>query len=593
MTTINMRNSFIAIFAMIVTASIGCQQEVATEDSSFDGSSTNENDGTVSNNHDVTPSNSNTLSGVVIDAFGQPLSGVLVSVAGEEASVETDADGKFYLQGLETSDRAIVNFRKDMYARASTPVAIIEDIENNIIQRMASVDHAFTFESSEGYLFIDETFKLELLADNIIDAEGNAYDGSVVTEITIFDLMSPADEGNELLATPGDFTAVDATGESKVLESFGMVQVNLTTPEGVDLQIGASSVPVRLPVQNLGEPPIVGDEIAAWSYDENTGKWLEEAIGVVTEFEGELVWEFEAPHFSTWNCDRPISTHGCLTGNVTDSMGTPRTGATVRAIGITYISTTTARTSQDGSFCLEVKNGETVWAEISYSIAGQTATQRTDPVSIPAGQASCSLGEGTCVDLGEIPVDIQTCVSGIVVDSQNMPIIGAQVMSTSAGIGTTDDNGSFCLTTPVFNSAPVFVLSEPGEMMYKPQRAYAQPGLPGCQSGCPNQLVIRPYESFSCVTGDVVVDEAVGSNVLVEVYDMNFPEARIGSVLTSTDGTYCSQVPNGTMTSVQVGSSADPCAYETLGDGLISGAQCGDTGQNAECYNLETLMCSL
>ena len=88
----------------------------------------------------------------------------------------------------------------------------------------------------------------------------------------------------------------------------------------------------------------------------------------------------------------------------------------MRAVGITYISTTTARTAQDGTFCLEVKNGETVWAEISYSIAGQTATQRTDAVSISPGQASCSLGVSTCNDLGTIPVDIQTCISGVVVN---------------------------------------------------------------------------------------------------------------------------------------------------------------------------------
>ena len=81
-----------------------------------------------------------------------------------------------------------------------------------------------------------------------------------------------------------------------------------------------------------------------------------------------------APHFSTWNCDQPLPTHGCVTGSINTADGQDRSGATIRAVGITYISTTTARTNQNGDFCLEVKNGEQVWLEISYSVGGQMAT---------------------------------------------------------------------------------------------------------------------------------------------------------------------------------------------------------------------------
>ena len=473
-------------------------------------------------------------------------------------------------------------------------VELREDVENTVIQRMAVVDHVFSFESTEGYTFGDEEpLKLEFPSDNVVDGQGEAYNGAVVVEVTVFDLVSDTDNGNEVLATPGDFTAVSNTGEEKTLESYGMVQVNMTTPSGEDLQLGSQASVIRLPVQNLGAPPVVGDEISAWSYNETLGKWEEEAVGTVAEFNGQLVWEFTAPHFSTWNCDRPISTHGCLTGTVTDSAGSPRGGATVRAVGITYISTTTARTAQDGTFCLEVKNGETVWAEISYSIAGQTATQRTDAVSISPGQASCSLGVSTCNDLGTIPVDIQTCISGIVVSSLNVPREGVQVISPSGGVATTGADGSFCMTTPVFQTSEVFALTEVDEVSYKPVRVFTQPGLPDCQAGCSNMAVIRPYDTMSCAHGSVVVNGQVAENLLVEVFDLDYPSVRIYSTLSNSDGSFCASIPSGTNASVQIGAGDNLCGVETVNTDSMGGEECADSGQSGECYSLDDFVCSL
>jgi len=534
------------------------------------------------------------VTGVVLNAYSQPLSGVEVAMHGVEITTLTDENGNFRLEGIPVSPRAQITFKKSTYARTSTPIEVLEGVENTIIQRMALVDHVFTFNAEDGRVFVaDNDLRMELPANNVVDTLNNAYSGAVVAEITYFDLVSPQDEGNELLAVPGDFTAVNSAGEGKVLESYGMIQVNLSTPSGEELQIGGQTAAVRIPVQHLGPPPAAGDEISAWSYDNSNGKWIEEAVGTVIELEGALFWEFQAPHFSTWNCDRPISTHGCLTGTITDSAGSPRGGATVRAVGITYISTTTARTGQDGSFCLEVKNGETVWAEISYSIAGQTATQRTDAVVISPGQASCSLGASTCDDLGTIPVDIQTCIAGIVIDSQNLALEGMQVVSAAGGVATTDAAGAFCTMSPVFRNSDLFVLTEPDNIGFLPVNVFTQPGIPNCQSGCPNMVILRPYESTSCVEGTVLLNGEVAGNVVVEAYDLNFPTTRIYSTLTNTDGSYCIQTPSNVPTAVQVGNSDLPCASETIDADIIGGMACGDIGQTSECYNMNDLVCNL
>jgi len=591
-TTNRLAATLIAAISAILFLSLSCKQDVNIYDDDDINNIGNDDDITPATDDDDAPAAS--LVGVVLDAYGLPLNEVTVSVLETDFVTTTDNGGRFRLENLTPVERAIITFRKGAYARASSPLELQENVENTLIQRMVPVDHVFTFNSTDGHTFSnDDLLKLELPAENVVNAAGEPYNGSVVAEVTVFDLVSAAGSGNEVLAAPGDFTAINSVGEDKTLESYGMVQVNLTTPSGEDLQLGSQVSVIRLPVQSLGTPPVVGDEISAWSYNETLGKWEEEAVGTVTEFEGTLVWEFEAPHFSTWNCDRPISTHGCLTGTVTDSAGSPRGGATVRAVGITYISTTTARSGQDGSFCLEVKNGETVWAEISYSIAGQTATQRTDPVTISPGQASCSLGEGTCDDLGVIPVDIQTCVSGIVIDTQSIPRVGMQVISPSGGVATTDENGSFCMTTPVFQNSEVFALTEVDEVGYKPVRVYTQPGLPNCQSGCPNMAVIRPYNTTSCVHGSVAVNGQVAENLLVEVFDLEFPAVRIHSTLSNSDGSFCASVPGGTNVSVQVGAGDDLCGAETVNTDNVGGEECADVGQTAECYSLNGFVCSL
>ncbi len=536
------------------------------------------------------------LTGVVRDALGAPMADVTVSTP-DGTSTTSTIEGKFRLEGLEPDTRSLVNFRKAGFARTQTPIELIADTENTLLQIMAEVDYIDTFSSSNGLTFDIEAAgpSVILPADNFVDAAGNIYEGDITVEATFYDLTSGVGDGNELFATPGDFTATDLAGADQTLESFGMFQINLTDASGEELNLAGSTSSIIMPIQDLGAPPTLGDQVPAWSYDNETGKWVEEAVGTVIELsDGTLAWEFEAPHFSTWNCDRPIQTHGCLTGTVIDSQGNPRGGATVRAVGITYISTTTARTGQDGTFCLEVKNGETVWAEISYSIAGQTATQRTDPVTISPGTASCSLGVSTCDDLGEIPVDIQTCVSGIVADGNGAPREGVQVVSPQGGVATTDANGSFCLTVPVFQTTDVYVLTEQdAELAYRPFRLYAQPGLPNCQSGCPNYTILQPYASTACSQGYVIVSGQVAANVLVEVFDLEYPDVRVSSTLTNSDGSFCANLPGDADVSVQVGPSDNVCASTTVNTDGMGGSQCGDSGQTAECMALNDFICSL
>ncbi len=585
--------SLAAAGALIVPGCVGDGDFVNPDDPDFgQGDNNNPDD---DDNVDV---EGTSLHGVVRDAFGMPVADVLVTTShGFEAT--TDYQGKFVIRDIDAKDRILVNFVKDGFAKSQQPFMIIEDIENQMLQTMAELDYEATFDSTDGLSFEVEEGgpSVVLPGANFIDADGNAYDGTVRVEATFYDLMSDMEMGNELFATPGDFTAIDLDGADQVLESFGMVQVNLYGDNGEELNLDDEAAPMVIPLQDLGsaDAPVAGDTVPMWSYNESTGKWVEEGFATVEEdADGNLVAIYEAPHFSTWNCDQPLPTHGCVTGVVTNSQGTPRQGATVRAVGMTYISTTSARTAADGSFCVEVKNGETVWMEISYSVGGQTATQRTDPVTIPAGQATCFDGNfSDCIDMGVIPVDIMSCVTGVVINKQNQPIEGAEVVSPQGGIASTDANGAFCLAVPVFQTTQVYVLTtQDSELGFQPVQLFSQPGLPNCQGGCANIAVLRPYQETSCASGEVIINTNAAPNILVEVFDSAFPDVAVYSSLTELDGSYCVEVPAGTEVTVQVGSGDNVCGSEVLNTTTLGGEVCDESSQS-ECASLGDFVCNL
>jgi hypothetical protein len=540
------------------------------------------------------------LTGIVRDAWGAPIEGVAVSTS-HGFSGTTDQDGRFAFEA-SADDHVVVSFQKAGYARSYVPFEVLPEVENAIFQRMAEVDFVKAFDSSVGLDFVVDEFgaEISLPPANFVDAEGTEYAGEVLVEATFYDLVSEPDDGLEIFAAPGDFSAIDAQGDAQQLESWGMVQVNLWGADGQELQLGSEAAPMRIPLQiqpNENASMPTGSTVPAWTFDTATGRWIEEGAGtIVQDADGTWYWEFAAPHFSSWNCDQPMPTHGCVTGIVTNSQGTPREGATVRAVGLTYTSTTTARTAADGSFCLEVKNGETVWIEVSYTISGQPATQRTDPVTTGT-QATCTDGNNAdCVDVGTLPIDIMTCVSGIVIDSQGNPVAWATVTSPQGGVAETDDSGAFCLAVPVFQTTEVYVVTSIDEPGYQPTRVFSQAGLPGCQNGCPNLAILRPYQQTACAQGEVWINNQAAQMVPVEAYDVNFLDTPVFTTTTNADGSYCIEVPVlGAGVLVRVGNATSPCGAETIDTTTLPGGVCDDSSwdQNAECVQVPTFECTM
>ncbi len=170
-------------------------------------------------------------------------------------------------------------------------------------------------------------------------------------------------------------------------------------------------------------------EYPLYAFDETSGQWVREGEGLLESAPGKPIAEeslasikngsytgdifavAQVNHFSFWNVDWPISSFGCITGTVENSDGQPMAGATVNAIGVTYIGRSMTRTtSGDGRFCIEAMRSESAVEDIDLD-GVQAEVQRvnvaverqamsvTVSIEMPTLQAECG---GQCLDLGRI-----------------------------------------------------------------------------------------------------------------------------------------------------------------------------------------------
>ncbi|NRA92687.1 MAG: hypothetical protein HRU26_08385, partial [Psychroserpens sp.] len=100
---------------------------------------------------------------------------------------------------------------------------------------------------------------------------------------------------------PGMLYAANAQNEERMLQTFGMLAVELRGSNGEDLNLAeGSSAEIRVPL----DPSLVGNApgtIPLWYFDEDNGYWIEDgqATLVGNEYVGTVT------HFSFWNCDVP------------------------------------------------------------------------------------------------------------------------------------------------------------------------------------------------------------------------------------------------------------------------------------------------
>ena len=415
------QNIFIAVFALALLFT-GCRK---------DGFIT-EIDKTPATPLDFYPT---TVEGFVVSEDGSGIRDATI-VLGTESTV-TNELGYFTISGVGNSNHTMLSVSKHgffdnykPYIPSKSPSATTQT-RIQLTQRLA----VGTMDSSSGGTFQigDDGSQVTFQANQLIDASGNPYNG---TAIVYAHYIDPTYDNIDQVM-PGNLSAMNAQGEMNVLQSFGMLNIEIEASSGEELNISApATLEVAVPNTLASKAPA---QLPLWYFDESDGLWKEE--GVANYQGGKYVGEVS--HFTTWNCDVPFET-AFIEGQVVDDEGI--SAVKVHLEDATTGATYNLWTDSEGYFFGFVP----VDLEFTLTIKGLCDSEEPLYSDVIGPYADGSY------DLGVIDISNNngfTLVSGILVDCDMVPIASGEVyfdypMFNYTIQAQTDGQGNFRVVIP-------------------------------------------------------------------------------------------------------------------------------------------------
>ena len=328
---------------LLLFLSFSCQND---DDNALNNNNSNANTEAFTENfgNEIT----RTFLGNVIDKNKNPIENVTITIGNEIA--QTDRNGVFIISGATVHERfGYIKAEKTGYIHGSR--AVVPSTGTNKVTIMLLEETAAGATNSG----TAETINLPngasvALEGEYVKEDGSAYSGSIDV---IMHHLDPVDE-NMMSQIPGMLYAANAQNEERMLQTFGMLAVELRGTNGEDLNLAeGSSAEISMPVDAslLTSAPAT---IPLWYFDEDAGYWKEDGfatlvgnayIGIVT-------------HFSFWNCDIPAEAINlCIT--ITDENGNPLTNLWA-SISSSEYGTTYGLTNENGEVCGLVPSNESL-----------------------------------------------------------------------------------------------------------------------------------------------------------------------------------------------------------------------------------------
>ncbi len=258
--------------------------------------------------------------GRVLDDKGTPLTDAIVELNGRTAS--TNDLGLFTFDKMELNGAGThLIVRKAGYFNAHRifipNIPSISSVTVYMIRRPPTASFQHNIGGTIGF---SSGASVSILPNSIVTATGAPYTGEV--EVTAY-WLDPTDV-NALSLMPGNLSGFSLEDEQVQLATYGMMVVELSSPQGEPLNIGNGQVATLVfPVGNdlLTSAPTV---IPLWNFNEETGFWEEKGSANLSGTN----YIATVSHFSWWNCDAPFSVveyEVC----VLSEQGTPVSGAQV------------------------------------------------------------------------------------------------------------------------------------------------------------------------------------------------------------------------------------------------------------------------
>jgi len=375
-----------------------------------------------------------TIQGFIVDENNNAIADAVISLGAE--STMTNQLGYFELSGVGHSQYTVISAVKEGYFNNYKTYIPRRGLTAKSQTRIQLTRRQLTglFETSAGgSIDIGNQSKVSFQANSIVNVDNEIYTGIVKVYAHYID---PSNNNVDQIM-PGNLMSRDAEGEMGVLQSFGMVNIELESSNGEKLNINqAATIEVEIPNDFLSNAP---SEIPLWYFDEVDGLWKEEGKA---ELENDM-YVGQVEHFTTWNCDI-VTEAAFIEGMVVDSLGVP-------AIKVTLVDNNSGQnytlwTDSEGYFFGAVPIGIdfTLNIEGLCEFDGLIYSSTVGPFD--AGFA----------DLGIIDIannNGYTTVIGTLVDCNMVPIPGGEVYFNYPEFSytlqtTTDGSGLFRVVIP-------------------------------------------------------------------------------------------------------------------------------------------------
>jgi hypothetical protein len=236
--------------------------------------------------------------GRIVNPDNEPISGVSVAIG--PATAQTDANGVFIIRDAEVKERfAYIKATKNGYFDGSRSLVPASGMNNVTIMMIPAVLTETIQAGSEAEVTLENQSSITF--DGAFEDEsGNSYSGSV--NVYAYHLEASNDDLERLM--PGMLYAADGNNNERVLETFGMLNVELRGAGGQKLQVAdghTAEISMKIDASQMGSSPAT---IPLWHFDADRGYWKEG--GEATKQGGFYVGEVS--HFSWWNCDAQFPT---------------------------------------------------------------------------------------------------------------------------------------------------------------------------------------------------------------------------------------------------------------------------------------------
>lgn len=312
---------------------------------------------------------SKNFSGQIVDENNNALPNVAITISNKTAT--TDVNGIFIISGATVHDKfAFITAKKAGYIDGSRSLIPTSGINNVKITMLTGTVIGTVNSGSTGSVSLPNGTKVTF-DGNFKTENGQAYSGNVSV---IMNHLDPSDP-NIMNKMPGMLLAENSNGEERILETYGMLTIEMRGSSSQKLQL-ATTAQIEMPISasQLAASPTT---IPLWHFDETLGYWKEEGTATKqgTKYVGTV------SHFSWWNCDAQFPTIR-LTVTVVNSAGTPLSNIRVglRRASSTY--TVNGITNNLGQVCGLVPANETLTMTIYDTCDNVISTSSVGPFSV-------------------------------------------------------------------------------------------------------------------------------------------------------------------------------------------------------------------